>query len=396
MFQDLPRLDDIPLENQRVLVRVDLDSPANAAADPALDDHRLRSLLPTFERIVNAGARLVVAGHRPPARPGAAAPSLEPIAERLAELTGWEVHLPDESAGDAARKVVGDLRAGQIACLENLLSDPRETKGDETFARELWRLADAYVLDSLALADRAWSSVTLLPRLTSHRAIGLTLETELTHLARLATQPPRPCIAIVGGPSLHAALPLLTALRGRVDAFCFAGGLAHTLLAATGLDLGHTPIESAALAEGRTLLAQLKGAGKEALLPSDLVVVDDLRKPEGEAVGVRAVPAGGLAVDLGPATLERFRARCAGAGTALWIGAVGHETSPAASTAGRLLATHLAVSGAFTAVVGPAAAAAARSAGDSVASRLALVTDAESAVVAALRGQRLPALEALP
>ncbi|MBN2196817.1 MAG: phosphoglycerate kinase [Polyangiaceae bacterium] len=394
MFQDLPLLEGIPLENQRVLVRVDLDVPVGTGEGTAADDTRLRALLPTLERVVGAGARLVVAGHRLRAPADASTPSIEPVAARLAELTGWEVHVPDESAGEVARKLVSELRAGQICCLENLLADPGEERRDEAFARELARLADVYVLDSLGLVDRDWASVTLLPRALKHRAIGVGLAEDLQRLSRIVGQPARPVVAIIGGNSLNAMLPVIGALRQRVDAFCFAGGVGHTLLAAEATDLGNTPLEPDSLPGARTLLAQLRSAHREVLLPSDVVVTSRSDATEGEAVSVRSVPANATAIDIGPATIDRYRARCAASGTVIWIGSVGLPTSPAATSGGRLLATTLAVSGAFTAVVGDAARAA-RSAGPAVVSRLGLVTEAEAAVSAALLGQRLPALEAL-
>lgn len=395
MFRNLPPFDALSLENARVLVRVDLSGQPGVADAGVADDPLLRAVVPTLERVLGGGARLIVAGSRAASSTDAAAPSIEPVAARLAAHTGWEVHVPDECVGDVARKVVGDLRAGQVCCLENLLADPGETGGDEAFARELARLADVFVLDSLSLAHRDWSSLTRLPRLLRQRAIGPALAAELELLARLLLQPARPFVAIVAGPSFEAALPIVGALRPRVDAFCFAGGVGHTLLAAAGADLGRTPVEPASFAQARTLLERLREAGQDVLLPSDLVVVRAGDAPEGEAVSVRAVPSGATGVDLGPETIDHIRTRCRGAGTVLWIGDVGLPTSHAAGSGARLLATNLAVIGAFTVLAGDAVARAARSAGQAVAARLTLVTEAEDTVCAALLGRRMPALEAL-
>ncbi len=395
MFRNLPSFDALSLENARVLVRVDLGGPLVDGDDGVADDPVLRAVVPTLERVVAGGARLIIAGSRAAATPDASPPSIEPIAARLAAHTGWEVHVPEECVGDVARKVVADLRAGQVCCLENLLTDPGETGGDEAFSRELARLADAYVLESLSLAHRDWSSLTRLPRLLRQRAVGPALAAELELLSRLMLEPARPFVAIVAGPSFEAALPIIGALRSRADAFCFAGGVGHTLLAATEADLGFTPVEPAAFARARTLLDQLRQAGQDVLLPTDLVAVRDVEAPEGEAVSVRGVPSGAMGVDLGPDTIDRFRNRCRGGGTVLWIGDVGRSASPAAGSGGRLLATSLAVTGAFTVLAGEAVARAARSAGQAVAARLTLVTEAEATVMAALLGRRLPALEAL-
>ena len=64
---------------------------------------------------------MILASHlgRPKGKPDPAY-SLEPVAARLAELLRCEVLLTDEAVGDGARKVVADLRDGQVVLLENL------------------------------------------------------------------------------------------------------------------------------------------------------------------------------------------------------------------------------------------------------------------------------------
>jgi phosphoglycerate kinase len=159
----LPRgivhVEQLPVEGQRVFVRVDLNVPLSKGEGKekkVSDDSRITAVLPTIKHLVGRGARIILGSHL--GRPdGQVKPelTLEPVAARLAELLGSEVILADEPAGDGARKVVGDLREGQIALLENLRFHPGEEENDDAFARQLASYCDVYVNDAFGTAHRA-------------------------------------------------------------------------------------------------------------------------------------------------------------------------------------------------------------------------------------------------
>src|SRR5205823_10666241 len=110
-------VEDLPVEGKRVFVRVDYNVPLKGGK--ISDDARIRATLPTLKHLIDRGARIVLGSHL--GRPdGQVKPefSLEPVAAKLAELLGAEIALADEPVGDGARKVVSDLRDGQIAMLE--------------------------------------------------------------------------------------------------------------------------------------------------------------------------------------------------------------------------------------------------------------------------------------
>src|SRR5271170_7337840 len=140
---------DLPIEQKRLFLRVDFNVPlegGGAAPIRITDDSRIREALPTIQHAVARGARVVCASHmgRPKKNPDPRL-SLEPCALRLAELLGQDVTLPEDCVGDSAKKVVYDLRAGEICLLENLRFHPEEEADDEGFCRELGQLADLYV-----------------------------------------------------------------------------------------------------------------------------------------------------------------------------------------------------------------------------------------------------------
>src|SRR5215475_7237539 len=163
-LEGIRRIDELSLAGQRVFIRVDFNVPLEGGK--ITDDERIVRTLPTIKYAVEAGAKVILASHlgRPKGGPNPEF-SLEPCGTRLSELTGYEVLLPDDCLGDAARKVISDLRKNQVVLLENLRFHPEEEKDDPAFAKELADLCDVYVNDAFGAAHRAHASVHALPLL---------------------------------------------------------------------------------------------------------------------------------------------------------------------------------------------------------------------------------------
>ncbi|HFE47347.1 MAG TPA: phosphoglycerate kinase, partial [Nannocystis exedens] len=195
----LPRIDDLDVNNRRVLVRVDFNVPMNPDGS-IRDDTRIRAALPTISALRERGARIVLASHL--GRPKGTFDkklSLEPVGSHLAELLECEIRLPDEVVGDGVTKLVLDNRAGQIVLLENLRFHPGETRNDPAFAQALANLCDAYVNDAFGASHRAHASIVGVPELVREHAAGELLAREITALARVISAAEHPFVAIVGG-----------------------------------------------------------------------------------------------------------------------------------------------------------------------------------------------------
>jgi phosphoglycerate kinase len=387
-------VDELELELERVFVRVDFNVPQEDDGSIG-DDERIRAALPTLRHVVERGGRLILASHL--GRPRGPDPklSLEPCAARLSELTGWEVHLPDDCIGDAPKKVIGDLREGQVCLLENLRFHAGEEGNDEGFARELAALASVYVNDAFGAAHRAHASVHALPRMMPARAMGFLLKQEVKTLSALAERPERPYVAVLGGAKVSDKIAVLERLIERCDALCIGGAMANTFLSARGLDLAASKVEKDQLALARTLLEKAEARGVEALLPTDLVVASSKDATLGRAVAPSAVPSGHLALDVGPATVERFAQRIANARTVFWNGPMGLFENPAFAAGTHGVARALAASGAFSVVGGGDSAAAVKQMGPELVSKIGFVSTGGGAALELLEGRKLPGVEAL-
>ncbi len=324
---------DLPVEGQRVFVRVDFNVPLTPARGVA-DDGRIKAALPTIRHLIERGARVVLASHlgRPKGKPDPAF-SMEPVAARLADLLKQDVLLTDEPVGDGARKVVSDLRAGQVALLENLRWSEGEEANDEQFARALASYAQIYVNDAFGTAHRAHAStVGMIKYVTGARGAGFLMIKEVEFLSRLLGEVEKPFLAVVGGAKVSDKMAVLENLLGRVSAMLIGGAMANTFLKAQGKAVGKSRVEEDKLALARSFLRKAEERGVNVLLPRDVVVAPALDATSGHVVSVDAIPEGEMALDIGPDTARGFGDEIARARTLFWNGPMGlFESRPFAA-----------------------------------------------------------------
>ncbi len=319
--------DEIAVEGRRVFCRVDFNVPLSGGK--VTDDARIAAALPTITGLIKRGARLVLASHlgRPKDGPDPRY-SMEPVAARLAELLDSEVMLADEVVGDGARKVVSDLRDGQVAMLENLRFHPGETKNDETLSRTLASYADVYISDAFGAAHRAHASTAGMVQFIAERGAGQLMLREIQFLSRLLGEVDRPYLAVLGGAKVSDKIEVLEALLERVDGILIGGAMANTFLKARGLTLGRSLIEEDKLAIARNFLRKASERKVSVRLPTDLVCAGSTESTDVRVVSVEAVPADLMALDIGPETARQFAGEISRGRTLFWNGPMGVFEQP--------------------------------------------------------------------
>lgn len=310
------------VEGQRVFVRADLNVPLAANGAEIADDSRIRASLPTLERLLAAGARVVLASHL--GRPkGERKPelSLSVVAKALAERLRTTVAFADDCVGEAAISAATGLAKGELLLLENLRFHKAETDNDPDFARNLAALADVYVNDAFGTAHRAHASTAGMVEHVPVAAAGLLLQKELDALAA-ALEPERPFVCFLGGAKVSDKLGVLEALIERADTVGVGGAMAYTFLAANGEATGSSLVEPDRIEDARRMRARAAERGCTLLLPTDHVVAEAL--DEGAASQtVETIPDGMMGVDIGPATTARYAEAASSAQTILWNGPMG-------------------------------------------------------------------------
>jgi phosphoglycerate kinase len=337
------------VHGERVFVRADLNVPLRDGV--ISDDTRIRASLPTLQRLLSAGARVVVASHL--GRPkGRAKPefSLRPVAPRLAELLGTGVAFCGECVGDEARRAVSELGSGQVLLLENLRFHAGEEANDPDFAKALAQLADVYVNDAFGTAHRAHASTVGITDHVPVVAAGALLASELEHL-RVVRDPQRPLMVVLGGAKVSDKLAVIEALAPHADVLAIGGAMAYTFLAARGLPTGSSLVEPERVEDARRVLRAAEEKGRTLLLPTDHVVAQRIAA-DAETRVVAEIPDGWMGVDIGPATAERYAKAIAEARTFFWNGPMGVFEIPAFSEGTARIARAAAEADAITVVGG--------------------------------------------
>jgi phosphoglycerate kinase len=382
----LPGIDSLgDLAGKRVLLRADLNVPLDGTT--ITDDGRIRASIPTLQRLLDAGAQVVVTAHlgRPKGAPDPAY-SLAPVAKRLGELLDRDVTFVDSHDPNAAKD--------DVIVLENVRFDAAETAKDETererFAAKLASGVDCYVDDAFGAVHRRHASVYDVAKLLPH-AVGDLVARELDVLAQLTESPRRPYVVVLGGSKVSDKLAVIEHLLPAVDLLMVGGGMCFTFLAAQGHQVGRSLLEIDQIEACRTFL----DSGKVAL-PVDVVVAAEVSADaETSVVPVDRIPSDMMGLDIGPASVATFRDRLQGAHTVFWNGPMGvFELEPFAAGTRGVASAIAELPDALTVVGGGDSAAAVRTLGIGE-SRFGHISTGGGASLEYLEGKQLPGLAAL-
>ena len=367
---------DLPVSGRRVLLRSDLNVPLDLS-DPEhpriTDDGRIRASLPTIQKLIDRGARVVIMAHlgRPKgadyAERAAGGPSLRLVAARLGELLGRPVAFAADVVGADAARVVAELADGDVALLENVRFEPAETSKDDAvrgeFANQLALFGEYYVGDGFGAVHRKHASVYDVPQRLPHAA-GDLVRAEVEVLNRLTSAPERPYIVVLGGAKPSDKLAVIANLLDRADRILIGGGMAYTFLAAQGYEVGNSLLEADKIPQVTDVMAEAERRGVELVLPVDLVAATHFAPDaDHEVVSAKDFPADREGLDIGPATRGLFAEKLADAKTVFWNGPVGVFEFPAFAIGTRVVAEAITRVDGLTVVGGGDSAAAVRSFG---------------------------------
>ena len=318
-------ISDLDVSGKRVFVRVDFNVPIKNGA--ISDDTRIRASLPTITQLLDRGATVILASHlgRPKGKPNPEF-SLKPVADRLSQLLGGRpVQFADDSVGPAAQSAIAAAGPGGVVLLENLRFHAEEEKNDAAFAAQLAALADIYVNDAFGSAHRAHASTEGIVHHVKEAAAGVLMGKEVQYLGRVLASPDRPFVAVLGGAKVSDKLEVIENLIVKVDALLIGGAMAYTFLKARGVEVGKSLVEPDLLETARDVERRARERGLRLELPVDHVVAAKLESgTPTETLDVTNAAIGDrMGLDIGPRTIETYRAVIAGARTVIWNGPMG-------------------------------------------------------------------------
>lgn len=386
-------LDDVDLNNKRVFMRVDFNVPLDKE-QRVKDDLRIRAVLPSIQKVLDSGGRLILASHlgRPKGKV-AREFSLGPAAERLEKLIGKPVPLAPDCIGPEVEKLVAQLKAGEMLLLENLRFHPEEEKNDPGFSRLLASLADVYVNEAFAASHRAHASVEGVTRFAPVCAAGYQLKKEIDYFKKAMDNPQRPMAIIVGGAKVSTKIGLLENLIPKTDYLIIGGAMANTFFKARGLETGKSLVEDDFVEKAAQLLDAGKKTGVTMLLPVDAVVSADLVGAQVREVPIESVPEDMRILDIGPKSVEVFEQALRKCRTIIWNGPMGVFETPPFDKSTFALAEFMGSLDALTVVGGGDSAAALRQA--NAENKVSYISTGGGAFLEMLEGKELPGVLAL-
>ncbi|RRD94309.1 phosphoglycerate kinase [Clostridiales bacterium COT073_COT-073] len=318
-------VDDINVKGKKVLVRCDFNVPI--IDGKITDENRLTAALPTLNKLINDGGRLILCSHlgKPKGEPKPEL-SLAPVAKRLGELLGKEVVFAadDEVVGVNAKAAVEKMQDGDVILLQNTRYRKEETKNEEGFSKDLASLAEVFVNDAFGTAHRAHCSNVGVTKFLSPNVVGYLMEKEINFLGNAVSNPKRPFVAILGGAKVSDKINVISNLIEKVDTLVIGGGMAYTFLGAMGNNVGKSLFEADKVDLAKEMLKKAEEKGVKLLLPVDNVVAQEFKND----TPFKTVARGGIeddweGLDIGAESIKEFSREIEAAKTVVWNGPMG-------------------------------------------------------------------------
>ncbi len=332
------------LRGKRVLVRADYNVPLDEKC-AITDETRIKETIKTIEFLTERGAKVILTSHmgRPDGK-RVESMSLRPVAARLEELLKRPVAFVDDCVGEKVAKTVGAMQPGDVVLLENTRFYTEEEDNDVEFAKKLASVGDIYVNDAFGTAHRAHASTAGVCKFIETCAAGFLLRKELKFLGEELSSPERPFLVILGGAKVSDKIGVITSLLAKADGFIIGGAMAYTFLKAQGFGVGSSLVEEDKLGLAKEMLAKIQALGAKFHLPVDHIVAQKVETPvpgqkkskvefkNPHQSADASIEVGFCGVDIGPKTIERYRAELMQAKTIVWNGPMGVFEIPEYST----------------------------------------------------------------
>jgi phosphoglycerate kinase len=391
----MKQIKDIDCSGKRVFLRTDFNVPMDEKLN-ITDDSRIKRALPTINHLLDKNAAIIIASHL--GRPKGCFNkklSLKPAAKRLSDILGKTVNFCDDFASAEGKKLIDNIKSGEILFLENLRFHSSEEKNDPDFAKQLADICDIYVNDAFGLAHRAHASVAAITKFAKVASAGFLLYRECNYLKKAMQNPKRPLVAIIGGAKISSKIGALKNLLNYADKIIIAGAIANTFLKVKGIDIKASKIDEKAIEDVKLIIKTAEQKNIPIHLPEDCVAAEKIASRSLTfQCRVDEIPDGFMALDIGLGSFKIFQKALEDAKTIIWSGTFGvFELFYPFGYGTKSMVDIITQSSAFTLVGGGDTAAAIKEL--NFKNEVSYISTGGGAFLSFLSGRRMPAIDAL-
>ena len=339
-------IDSYNCAGKKAIIRVDFNVPLDSDFN-VTDDTRIRAAIPTIKKVLAGGGSVILMSHL--GRPKGVTDkfSLKHIIPTIEKLLGQKIQFADDAMGTQAAEKSTVLKPGEVLLLENLrfyaeeegkprlgedaTDDQKKAakeelkKSQKDFTKKLASYADAYINDAFGTAHRAHASTALIAEyFPNDKMFGYIMENELKAIDGVMKSSEKPFTAILGGSKVSTKITIIESLLEKVDNLVLGGGMTYTFMAAQGGKVGDSICEKDQFGIALDILKKAKEKGVNVVLADDAVCADDFSAESNTKIcPAMDIPDGWEGLDIGPKTIEKFKAVILASKTILWNGPVG-------------------------------------------------------------------------
>lgn len=329
-FMRLRSIESIDLKGKRVFIRVDFNVPVKDGV--VKNDKRIRAALDTINYALSRNAKVILASHLGRPKGGFEQKySMVPVGVRLQELLNREIKVAGDCIGDGVKKLVADMKEGEVLLLENLRFHKEEEENEVNFAKELASLCDVYINDAFGTAHRAHASTEGMAHFVKEKAAGFLMLREVENLRKILLNPEKPFVTILGGAKVSDKINVINNLMKKVDTFIIGGAMAYTFLKSQGHKVGKSLVEDERLDVAKQILENARRSGVEVILPKDHIVAKD-ENSDRMINSTIDIESDLIGYDIGPESIKYFSEAVKKAKTVFFNGPLGLFENPKFST----------------------------------------------------------------
>jgi phosphoglycerate kinase len=301
----LRKIQDADVAGKKVILRVDFN--VSLEDGRAKETFKIKAAKESLDYLLSKKAKVALLSYF--GRPnGKVLPefSMGQLVTDVEESLCVKLKFVSDCVGEKVQEAIEKWGKGEVLMLENVRFHEGEDKNDEELARQIATGFDIFINDAFSQSHRNQSSITGITKFLPSYA-GFHLQEEIAELTIVKEHPISLAVAIIGGAKIETKLPVIKFFEEKYD-YILVGGM----IANEAID-------------------QKIAFSEKVILPIDFI--DDR-------------------LDIGPKTLEKFKAIIATAKTIVWNGPTGKfEDEKYAVSSGEILKAVLA-SGAFVLIGG--------------------------------------------